>query len=83
MQLPVVSTDISAIPELVEDQVNGLLVPSEDDNALVAAMASLLNDPALRERLGQKGRQSIVDSFDVNQNVHQFAATLWPDWFQN
>lgn len=82
MQVPVVSTDISGIPELVHDQVNGLLAPPGDDDALAAAMARLLDDSALRERLGQNGRQSIVDTFDVNQNVRQFAATLWPDWFQ-
>jgi glycosyltransferase involved in cell wall biosynthesis len=82
MQVPVVSTDISGIPELVDDQVNGLLAPPGDEKALAAAMARLLDDPALCERLGQSGRQSIVDTFDVNQNVLKFAATLWPDWFQ-
>ena len=83
MQLPVVSTDISGIPELVDNQVNGLLVPSGDDDALATAMARLLDDPALREKLAQNGRQSIGDTFDVNRNVRKFAATLWPDWFQN
>jgi glycosyltransferase involved in cell wall biosynthesis len=82
MQVPVVSTDISGIPELVDDQVNGLLAPPGDDDALAAAMARLLDDPALCERLGQSGRQSVVDMFDANHNVRQFAATLWPDWFQ-
>lgn len=83
MQLPVVSTDISGVPELVNDQVNGLLIPSGDDDALAAAMARLLDDSALRERLGQNGRQSIVNRFDVNRNVWKFAITLWPDWFPN
>jgi len=83
MQLPVVSTDISGIPELVDNQVNGLLVPSGDGDALATAMARLLDDPALREKLAQNGRQSIGDTFDVNRNVRKFAATLWPDWFQN
>ena len=80
MQLPVVSTNTSAIPELIQDQVNGLLVPSEDHKALVNAMAGLLDDPALRSRLGKNGRRSIVDTFDVERNVRQFATTLWPDW---
>jgi len=43
----------------------------------------LLDDSALRERLGQNGRQSIVNRFDVNRNVWKFAITLWPDWFPN
>jgi len=83
MQLPVVSTDISGIPELVDNQVNGLLVRSGDDDALATAMARLLDDPALREKLAQNGRQSIGDTFDINRNVRKFAATLWPDWFRN
>jgi glycosyltransferase involved in cell wall biosynthesis len=83
MRVPVVSTDISGVPELIEDQVNGLLIPSGDDDALAAAVARLFDDPALRKRLGRGGRQSIVDNFDVKRNVRQFAATLWPDWFQD
>ncbi|MDY6876431.1 MAG: glycosyltransferase family 4 protein [Chloroflexota bacterium] len=82
MQVPVISTNISGIPELVKDQVNGLLTAPGDNAALVNAMAQLLNDPALRERLGQNGRQAVVEKFDVERNVRQFAATLWPDWFQ-
>ncbi len=81
MQVPVISTRVSAIPELLKDQVNGLLVPPEDHAALVAAMARLLDEAALREELGRNGRQSILDSFDVERNVRRFATTLWPEWF--
>jgi glycosyltransferase involved in cell wall biosynthesis len=82
MQVPVVSTDISGIPELVDDQVNGLLAPLGDDDALAAAMVRLLDDPALRQRLGRNGRRSVAETFDVERNVRLFAAALWPDWFQ-
>jgi glycosyltransferase involved in cell wall biosynthesis len=83
MQLPVISTNISGIPELVEDQVNGLLIPPGDGVALVAAMARLLDEPALRAQLGQNGRQSIIEEFNVERNVWHFAATLWPNWFRD
>ena len=83
MQVPVISTDVSAIPELVTNQVNGLLVPAEDHPALVVAMARLLDEPDLRAELGANGRQYIVNTFDVEQNVRQFATTLWPDWFED
>ena len=81
MQLPVVSTDLYGVSELVDDQVNGLLTPPEDDDALAAAMARLLEDPALRKKLAQNGRRTIINKFDVNHNVRKFANTLWPDWF--
>ncbi|HWU38335.1 MAG TPA: glycosyltransferase, partial [Candidatus Acidoferrum sp.] len=49
--LPVVATRLSGIPEIVEDGVNGRLVPAEDAPALAAALRSLAEDPATRRRL--------------------------------
>jgi glycosyltransferase involved in cell wall biosynthesis len=82
MQLPVVSTAVSAIPELVVDGVNGLVVPPGDINAAASAIARLLNDPALVAALTKQGRQTILKTFDVEENVQQFATTLWPKWFE-
>jgi glycosyltransferase involved in cell wall biosynthesis len=68
-QLPVVSTRVSAIPELIQNEVNGLLVPPNDEPALATAIARLLNDPALRARIGEAGRQTIIEKFNIIQNV--------------
>ncbi len=46
-----VATDVGGNPELVESEANGLLVPSQDSAALAAALARLVNEPALRQRL--------------------------------
>ncbi len=81
MALPVVSTPVSAIPELVRHGVNGLLVPPNDIDAAAAAMARLLDDPALRHELVLNGRETVLATFDVERNVRRFAATLWPEWF--
>jgi glycosyltransferase involved in cell wall biosynthesis len=83
MRVPVVSTFVSAIPELVKDRENGLLVPSNDHAALVSAMVRLLDAPALRARLGENGRRSVIDTFDVERNVLKFATTMWPGWFHS
>lgn len=80
MQLPVISTTVSAIPELITNEVNGLLVPPEDVAALSKAIGRLLDEPAVRTNLGQQARQFITKTFNVECNVHQFAATLWPEW---
>jgi colanic acid/amylovoran biosynthesis glycosyltransferase len=69
MQLPVVSTRHSGIPEAVQDQVNGLLVPPADPSALAEALARLLEDADLRERFGRNGRRRIVDVFDAEVNA--------------
>ena len=77
--LPVVSSAISGIPELVESDVTGLLVPSGDPMALAGAIERLDADPVLRERMGRAGRQRICDDFNLETNTRQllqlFSAT--------
>ena len=64
MEIPVVSTDISGIPELIEHRIDGLLVPQKDASALAAALEELLKDPSFRRRLGQSGRDKVQRLFD-------------------
>ena len=74
MGIPVVSTRVSGIPELVDGEQTGLLVPPRDADALADALARLLDDPALRQRLGQAGRQRVLDEFELEQNSHELLA---------
>src|SRR5260370_3374523 len=69
MGLPVVSTDISGIPELVDHGRNGLLVPPRDAPALAAAIADLLADSAQRRRLGAAAHRTITERFDLAPNA--------------
>jgi len=62
--LPVVSTAVSGIPELVRDGENGLLVPPEDPRALASALLRLATDLPLRERLAAAGRETVAERFD-------------------
>lgn len=54
--LPIVATDVGGNAEIVQEGVNGLLVPAEDVNALASALGTLAVDEALRTRLGQAGQ---------------------------
>ena len=58
-QLPVVSTRISAIPELIQDGKNGLLVPQRDPAAFSQAMLTLIRNPEQRLRFGAAGEQRV------------------------
>jgi glycosyltransferase involved in cell wall biosynthesis len=51
---PLVTTAVGGIPEAIKDGRNGLLVPSQDEDAMVAACAKLLDDPALAARIGHQ-----------------------------
>ena len=62
-QLACIATRVSAIPELIEDGRTGLLVAPEAPEALAAALAELIADPARRHQLGTAGQRRIVERF--------------------
>ena len=65
--LPVVATRTGGIPELVHHEHNGFVVPPADPDALADALERLARDPALRERMGRAGRETILREFDQLQ----------------
>ncbi|NCO86554.1 MAG: glycosyltransferase family 4 protein [Rhodobacterales bacterium] len=64
-RLPVIATRIAGVPELVEDGASGLLVPPGDAQALAAAIAAVLGDPARAGRMGAAGRAKVSAEFDI------------------
>ena len=59
----IVATDVPGCREVVEDGVNGLLVPPNEPVALAHALARLLDDAALRKSMGAAGRQRVMAQF--------------------
>jgi glycosyltransferase involved in cell wall biosynthesis len=72
MALPVVSTPVGGVPELVEDGVSGVLVPPGDAAALAAALEALIADPERRRRLGEAARRRIEERFDARLTAARF-----------
>jgi len=70
--LPVVSTAVGGVPELVRDGETGLLVPSEDTGALAQAIQALVDNPARRQAMGVAARQHAVASFDIRHTVRGY-----------
>jgi glycosyltransferase involved in cell wall biosynthesis len=68
-RLPVVSTSVSGIPELVTHKQEGLLVAPKDVDGLASALAQLLEDASLREQLGAAGCRKVQREFDVRQSA--------------
>ena len=62
--LPVVATNVRGPAEQVVSEVTGLLVRPGDASALAAALQRLVADRALRERMGEAGRQRAIDCYD-------------------
>ena len=72
----VISTSISGIPELVDDGVNGLLVPPADALALAHAMRSLLESPERAREMGERGRRKVRAEFELGETVSRLIARL-------
>jgi len=71
--LPLISSNVSGIPELVRHRQTGILVPPQEVPPLADAIAALANDPELRQLLGRQASQLIFEEFNVEINV----ARLW------
>jgi glycosyltransferase involved in cell wall biosynthesis len=67
--IPVVASNISGIPELVENEVSGLLLQPRDPEALASALLQLYQDPSLSRRLGDAGRHRVLNEFDLRKNT--------------
>jgi glycosyltransferase involved in cell wall biosynthesis len=72
--LPVLSTRVSAIPEVVVDGETGLLVPPSDDAALADAMVRLARDAILRATLGRAGRARVRERFGLERMIDETLA---------
>lgn len=74
--VPVVTTRIAGISELVDDGVNGYLVSPGDSDALTAKIAQLLDEPTLRAEFGAAGRQKVMAEFNLAEEVDRLHDVL-------
>jgi len=71
-EVAVVASDAGGLPEVVEHEVTGLVVPRGDSGALAQAIGSLLDDPERRRSMGQAGRARALRLFDWDRSAEQF-----------
>jgi glycosyltransferase involved in cell wall biosynthesis len=74
--LPVVTTPVGSILEVVEDGRTGLVVPPRDARALADAIARLLDDPALARRLGAAARAEAAERFAQDRMLDRMEAVF-------
>ncbi|BDG06024.1 glycosyltransferase [Anaeromyxobacter oryzae] len=67
MRLPVVATAVGGSPEMVRDGHSGYLVPPGAPAALARRILDVLRDPALRRRMGERGRKIVEREFSLDQ----------------
>ncbi|HWW83232.1 MAG TPA: glycosyltransferase, partial [Vicinamibacterales bacterium] len=72
--VPVVASSVGGVPEVVEDQRTGLLVPPGDERTLAKALTRVITDPALGRQLADAARPTIAPRFGVDRYVASVAA---------
>ena len=71
--LPVVSTPLAGIPEMVENDFNGILVPEHDPEAVSAAIEYLIAHPEQARRFGDRGRAIAREKFSIEASVRSLS----------
>jgi glycosyltransferase involved in cell wall biosynthesis len=69
---PIISTNIGSIRRIVRNEVNGLLVPLGNRTALKEAMIRLIENPQLREKMGERGKKIAMESFSLAHMMDQY-----------
>ena len=74
--IPVVATPVGSIPEVVEHDRNGLIVPAGDIEALAQGLRRFVQDPELRRVFGKAAQQDHAARFNIENYVPRLA-TIW------
>jgi len=72
-EIPIVASDVGGVPEIVENEANGLLVPPGDPAELTRACLHLLQDRELRSRIVQAGNTVVQQRFDTGVQIEQLS----------
>lgn len=76
MTMPVITTAISGIPELVIHNETGILVPPQNADELADALIYIHENPETARKLGEKGRQHVIEQFNLKKNSNRLHQTL-------
>jgi glycosyltransferase involved in cell wall biosynthesis len=71
MELPIIATDVGAVSEIVQDGVNGFLIPPKDSNAIAAKIAELATHSELRYQMGLAGRKIAMANFSLTKMLNK------------
>lgn len=74
--LPVITTQIAALPEAVAHQESGWIVPPDDSVALSEAMTALASNADLRQRMGERARETALERFSAGHNYRRLVQVI-------
>lgn len=77
---PVICSDVGGMPEVVDDGVSGFVVPPNDPQALGARIAELAADPRLRDGMGRRAREGVLERFTWERAAREALVAYRQDW---
>jgi glycosyltransferase involved in cell wall biosynthesis len=72
MELPIIASNVGGLPEVVDHNITGILIPPDDPQALVEAIEALANDKEKREEMGKQGRRKAIRQFSLEREVKEW-----------
>ena len=75
--VPTIATPVGGMPQVIEDGVNGYLMPVDDEERLSELLCALMDSQDLRARIGAAGRSTISDHFNIERNVEELMRLYW------
>jgi glycosyltransferase involved in cell wall biosynthesis len=73
MEIPCISTNIAGIAELIRSEIDGILVPASDIQALKQSIVMLVQNDVLRKTLAETGRKRVLDKYNLHKNIIKLA----------
>lgn len=68
---PVIVSDVGGLPEVVDNEITGLIVEKRNENELANAIEILIHDKELRIKLGKAGREKVFKEYNLNQSIEK------------
>ena len=72
-ELPVIASRVSGVVDIINDQVDGLLIPSDEPRALANAMKRIILEPELSNQLGQQARHKVISEFSLESVADRYS----------
>ena len=75
-ELPAIGTDVGGIPDVIAHGVNGVLIRRDEEQDLISAARNLIEDVALRRRMGKHARKTAISKFSLREIADQYVAVV-------
>jgi len=71
-EIPIIATKVGAIPEIIQNNENGILIEPKNPDAIIGAVKQLLSNEDLKKKIAENGRKTVEEKFNLDKMVKQY-----------